>query len=75
MHKTKGLHSPHLVYKRLRPTVTVMSDDGTGRSLDIPTFLISGVYGEVLRRALAVEGMRGIVSLTLTFEEPKGRGK
>jgi len=54
------------------PTNTVMSDDGTGGNLNIPSFLISKSDSDLIRKALVMEAMRGIVSLTLTFEMKKG---
>lgn len=55
-------------------TNIVMSDDGTGTNLNIPSFLIGKSDGALLRGALMQEGMRGLVSLTLTFEMKQGVG-
>lgn len=56
------------------PTNIVMSDDGTGGNLNIPSFLIRKSDGDLLRNAIMVEGMKGVVSLTLTFEITQGLG-
>jgi len=56
------------------PTNIVMSDDGTGGNLSIPSFLIKKSDGELLRKAIVMEAMKGVVSLTLTFEITQGLG-
>ena len=56
------------------PSSIVMSDDGTGGNLNIPSFIISKSDGEVLKNAINLESRQGIVSLTLTFEMNQGKG-
>jgi len=50
------------------PTNIIMSDDGTGGNLNIPSFLISKSDSDLMRKALVVDTT---VSLTLTFEMKK----
>ena len=54
------------------PRGVLMSDDGTGGNLNIPTFLIKKDDAALFRTTMEEIAYRGVVSLTLSFEMQHG---